>query len=117
MSNLTLTIGGRTHVVSVPDGEEAHIEQLGAMIEERVRKLGLQQQTETRMLLFAALVLADEIANADKARPAPPPPPPLPPPPPPPADPVSPEMVARIEALAARVEKLAARLEQSDEAP
>lgn len=115
MSNVTLSIGGRNFVVSATDGEESHIEMLGRMIDERARRIGAQTQSEPRMLLFAALVMADELHEAHKAAP---PPAPAPAPEPIAIEPAgpSPEMIARVEALAARVEKLAAHLEQTAEA-
>jgi cell division protein ZapA len=114
MSNVTLAIGGRTFTVSAPDGDEAHIEMLGRMIAERVaRGGGGPGQSEPRMLLFAALMLADELHEAHRQAAPPPAPPPAPEPELPPAD-VRPaaEVIARIETLAARVEKLAAHLEE-----
>lgn len=103
MTNVTLAIGGRTLTVSVAAGEEGHVEMLGRMIDERVRRLGqIGTQSETRMLLFGALMLADELHELH-ARPAPVPPPP------PPAE-IPPELVARIAALATRVENLATKL-------
>ena len=106
--NLTLGIGGRSHVVSVAPEEEAHIGRLAAMIDDRVRKLGLIGQTEARMLLFAALVLADELDAANSA-----------PPPEPVAIPAElpAGLIDRVTALADRVEKLAARLEQTGAEP
>jgi cell division protein ZapA len=108
--NLTLTIGGRNHVISIEPDEEQHVLTLAAMIDDRVRTLGLVHgQTEARMLLIAALMLADELHSLHTA--------PAPPPssgPPAPA-PIAPEIVARVAQLADRVEKLAARLEQSDD--
>lgn len=109
MSNVTLTIGGRPYTVSAADGEEAHIEMLGRMIGERVaRGAGGAGQSETRMLLFAALMLADELHDLHNQ---------LPPPrieatQPEPITGMQPaaEVIARIETLAARVEKLAAHL-------
>lgn len=107
MSNVTLTIGGRPYTVSAADGEESHIEMLGRMIAERVsRGSGGPGQSEPRMLLFAALMLADELHEAHRNV--------APPAPPVPAVEVRPaaEVIARIETLAARVEKLAAHLEE-----
>lgn len=121
MTNVNLTIGGRTFAVSASDGQETQIEMLGRMIDERVRKLGLAGQTETRMLLFAALVLADELHEAHAGGT-----PPAPPPPPAPAAPevvspepaeIPPELLERVANLAERVEKLAATLEQSGPTP
>lgn len=113
MSNVTLSIGGRNFVVSATDGEESHIEMLGRMIDERARKIGAQNQSEPRMMLFAALVMADELHEAHKAAP-----PPAPAPEPVVAEPAvpSPEIMARVDAIAARVEKLAAHLEDAGEA-
>jgi cell division protein ZapA len=124
--NLTLNIGGRKHVISIAPAEEPHLLMLGAMIDERIRKLGLAHgQTEARMLLIAALTLADELyalknPPTDAPPPAPEPEPepepapePTPAPPAAPA-PISPDLIARVAHLADRVEKLAARLEQSD---
>lgn len=107
MSNVNLTIGGRPYAVFAPDGEESHIEMLGRMVAERVASGGgAAGQSETRMLLFAALTLADELHELHRQMP------------PPsivsvetPAQPTA-EVLARIETLAARVEKLAAHLEE-----
>ncbi|MCH7627701.1 cell division protein ZapA [Novosphingobium sp.] len=113
MSNVTLSIGGRNFAVSATDGEESHIEMLGRMIDERARKIGAQNQSEPRMMLFAALVMADELHEAHKAAP-----PPAPVPEPAISEPAgpSPEIMARVAAIAARVEKLAAHLEDAGEA-
>jgi cell division protein ZapA len=61
MSNVNLAIGGRTFMVACADGEEGHIADLGRMIDDKVTASGAIAQNETRMLLFAALMLADEV--------------------------------------------------------
>jgi cell division protein ZapA len=67
MSNVTLAIGGRDHVVSCGPGQEAHIEELGRMIDAKLSAMpNLAGQTETRTLLFAALLLADEVHELRK---------------------------------------------------
>lgn len=110
MSNVTLTVGGRPYTVSAADGEEAHIEMLGRMVAERAaRGGGGPGQSEPRMLLFAALMLADELHELHRQMP-------------PPRDETqeaepelaapAAEVIARIETLAARVEKLAAHLSE-----
>jgi cell division protein ZapA len=64
MSNLALTIGGRSFSVACEDGEEAHVEALGRAIDAKVASVeGAAQQSESRMLLFAALMLADELSD------------------------------------------------------
>lgn len=110
MSNVTLSLGGRDFVVSSGPGEEDHVAMLGRMIDERLRAAGqFAGQGDMRMLLVAALLLADELHEAHN-REAPP-------------APVAPEpvpdrtVVARVEALTARVEKLALHLEQLAQTP
>ncbi len=61
MSNLTLSIGGRSYTVTCDPGEEAHVAELGGMIDSKLKTLGQAGQNESRSLLFAALLLADEI--------------------------------------------------------
>ena len=68
MKNMTLIIGGRDYVVACAKGEEAHVATLGGIIEEALASSppGVGQ-SETRSLLFAALLLADEV-HAARAR-------------------------------------------------
>lgn len=63
MANIDLEIGGRRFAVSVQPGEERHIELLGRMIDSRVRDANAVGQSEPRMLLYGALMLADELHN------------------------------------------------------
>lgn len=108
MSNVTLQIGGRPFTVSAAEGEEEHIEMLGRMIDERVKRMGGAGQSEARMMLFAALILADELHEEHRKAPPPPPEPVAAA-----AAEVPAEVISRIEALAERVEKLAQTLEQA----
>ncbi len=106
MSNVTLEIGGRRYTVACAPGEEAHIAMLGALINDKLAQLPkMAGQSEPRTLLFAALLLADELheaqakaAQATQAAPLPAPALPL-------AQP--------LENLADRLESLASRLEGS----
>ena len=101
MSNVTLSIGGRSYTVACAEGEESHVLGLGAMIHGKLAAMGeMAGQAETRMLLFASLLLADELHDAHKAAP-------------PGANnnPVSPAMALRLDQLAERLENLAQRLE------
>jgi cell division protein ZapA len=62
MSNVTLTIGGRFYTVACAEGEEAHIEALGRSIDGKLASLpNMSGQSEPRTLLYAALLLADEV--------------------------------------------------------
>lgn len=68
MSTVTLTIGPKSYSVACADGQEAHITQLGAMIADKYAQLGTSRAPlEAQNLLFAALFLADELAEARKA--------------------------------------------------
>lgn len=64
MSNVTLTIGGRSFTVAAANGEESHVGELGRMIDAMVSSGGLRSLSEPRMLLFAALMMADELHEA-----------------------------------------------------
>jgi len=62
MSNITLTIGGKHYTVACAPGEEGHIESLGRSIDSKLEGMtSLSGQSEARTLLFAALLLADEV--------------------------------------------------------
>ena len=63
MSNITLQIGGRSYIVACAPGEEAHVAGLGRLIDEKVLSIGTGHN-EVRQLLFAALILADELHEA-----------------------------------------------------
>lgn len=96
MGNVILPIGGRDFMLACADGEESHVKDLAALIHEKVLAAGAQGQTEGRMLLFAALMMADELhelraraASVDHASP----------------------VVDRLEKIAGFVESLAQRLE------
>lgn len=65
MGQVTIRIGGYSHPVSCQDGQEDHLMRMAAEVDRRVsalRAAGLQFG-ETRMLLLAALQLADETAD------------------------------------------------------
>ncbi len=62
MSTITLTIGGRDYAIACDDGEEAHLHRLGQIIDEKLQAMSTTApQSENRGLLFAALMLADEL--------------------------------------------------------
>lgn len=67
MSTVTLSIGPKSYTVACADGQEAHIRALGAMIAEKYAQLGsARAPLEAQNLLFAALFMADELAEARK---------------------------------------------------
>lgn len=105
MSNVTLSIGGRDHAVACGPGEEDHVRYLGQLIDAKVAQMeGATAQADARLLLFAALLLADEVHELKQALTA--------------AE-VAAEATAKeptdltplLEALATRLEKLASNLE------
>ena len=69
MGQVNLTINGRSFGVTCDDGQEGRIRRLGqyvdAKVAEFVAKIG--QVGEARLLLLAALVIADELADANEA--------------------------------------------------
>lgn len=94
MSDVTLSIGGRSYRVACADGQEAHILRLGAMIDHKLAAMdGATGQAEARTLLFAALLLADELYELKQPK----------------AD--GPDFAPQLETLASRLENIAAHLE------
>lgn len=73
MGNVTLAIGGREFMLACADGEESHVLRLALLIDEKVTASGAVGQTEPRMMLFAALMMADELHEL-RSRPEPAPP-------------------------------------------
>ncbi|MBX9896555.1 MAG: cell division protein ZapA [Qipengyuania sp.] len=66
MSQVTLQVGGRPYTVSCADGEEDRVRHLAAIVDGKLGSLGDNLAPgDTKNLLFAALLLADE---ADEAR-------------------------------------------------
>jgi cell division protein ZapA len=106
MSNVTLTIGGRSYTVACAEGEESHVFGLGRTIEDKLVSMGdAGGQSESRMLLFAALLLADdlhEMKGKVASMPAIPAAAPAP---------TSVFVGERLDAIAARLENLARQLE------
>ena len=93
-ARVTLEVGGRRYTLSCTPGEEEHVTRLGAMVAEKVAALGPPAgQSEAGVLLYAALLLADELDEARRHEGA--------------------AASAALEALADRLEQLAARLESA----
>ncbi len=92
MSNVTIGIAGRRYTIACAAGEEGHIEMLGRSIDAKLAALpNLAGQSEARLLLYAALLLADEAYEA--------------------ARPGDGQVAESLEAMAERLESLAGRLE------
>ena len=63
MGQVTVRIGGYTHPVSCEDGQEGHLIALAAEVDRRVGSIRAMggQFGESRLLLLASLLLADEL--------------------------------------------------------
>lgn len=71
MAEVTLSIGGRPHVVACRDGEEANFARLGAMLDSRweTARRASGGLSGERTMLFVALILADALDETER-RPA-----------------------------------------------
>ena len=102
MSDVTIRIGGRNYTVACGPGEEARIAALGDMVDGKLTQIpNLSAQSEARTLLYATLLLADELQEAGNA----------PAPASAPAPSPDPAIADTIENLAEKLESLASRLE------
>lgn len=111
MATLDLEIGGYRYALACRDGEEQHLRDVAALVDARttdaVRAMG--GMNEARQLLFAALMLADELEEARSARPAAPAPALAERPPEP-----DPRLLDALDRVAARLEALADAGESAD---
>lgn len=112
MADVHLTIAGRNYLVTCKDGEESHLQRLGAAVHAKAEDAGgaAGGLNESRLLLFSALLLADEVHElklaqtgsnlptvANVPEPA--------------SNPQVDQMATVLERLADRIEKLASGLE------
>ena len=104
MAEVELTIAGRPYKVACRNGEEETLRAAGAMVDAKSREAlaGLGTLSESRQLLFAALLLADQIIDGREFEV--------------PRGPDE-ELVNRTNRLAARLESLADELEQGQMTP
>ncbi len=82
MALVTVKINGTPHTVGCKDGQESHLEAMAAEVDRRLQALGAQAgaqgaqvvgtAAESRLLVLAALMLADElhdtVVELDQAR-------------------------------------------------
>ena len=102
MAEVDLTIAGRDYRVACRSGEEESLRNAAALVDGKSREAlaGLGTLSESRQLLFASLLLADQLLEK-RAGDAPPPP--------------DPAVVQRVAILAERLESLAGALERKAE--
>ena len=99
MAEIDVFIAGRAYKVACRDGEEDSLRKAAALVDSKSREAlaGLGTLSEARQLLFASLLLADDLVDDGRA--------------PPPAAPVDPALAERAERIADRLESLASTLE------
>lgn len=106
MPQISISINGRSYPVACDEGQEERLRELARSVDARVAGFARQvgQAGEARLLVLVALVLADELAEANETlrrlgaqTPAP--------------DDAA--IAAGVDQLAARVEAVATRLESS----
>lgn len=97
MAEVNLTIAGRSYQVGCRPGEEENLLAAARMVDAKSREAlsGLGTLSEARQLLFASLLLADQLLEKPGAQ----------------AAIIDPALAPRIDALATRIESLAASLE------
>ena len=99
MSEVKLKVGGRVYTVAVADGQEEALRTLAGKVDAKIAGMGQKVSTnEAKNLLFAAILLADELEEANRAK----------------AAAAAPSLDA--DALASRLEGLAQSLENAVEA-
>ena len=68
MAQVTLRINGYAYTVGCQDGEEQHLQGMAGEVERRIEgiKSAIGQSGESRMLVMAALMMADDLFESDK---------------------------------------------------
>ena len=66
MAQISVEVNGRPYAVGCEDGQEQHLLELAKMFDHQVRQVSqdVGQLGDTRLFLMAALLLADELADA-----------------------------------------------------
>lgn len=102
MAEVDIEIAGRHYRVACRDGEEQNLRHAAEMVDAKGREAlaGLGALSESRTLLFASLLLADQLIEKRGVVT------------PPPSMPPDPQVVRRVDALAERLERLAGYLEK-----
>jgi cell division protein ZapA len=110
MATIELEIAARKYLVACRDGEEAPLRSAAALVDQRARDAAaaLGSLSESRLLLLAALMLADDVHEMQSnggggAAPAP-------------ASGTDEQLLSALEAMASRIEALAERVDGRAEA-
>jgi cell division protein ZapA len=107
MASVEVEIASRKYNVACRDGEEAHLRSVAAIVDAKAvdAAAALGSLSEARQLLFASLLLADELQEHRDGNP-----------PAPPSEP-DPAMLDALDGIASRLERLADRLESGGPNP
>nr|WP_294167412.1 cell division protein ZapA [uncultured Sphingomonas sp.] len=107
MAEVEINVAGRSYRVACRDGEEDHLRAAATIVDAKSREAlaGMGALSEGRQLLFASLLIADQLiekqgGEAPRA-----------------AVPPDPQVARRVDVLAERLERLAGGLEQAAAAP
>ncbi len=107
MAEVTLSVGGYHYKIACRDGEEAHLQRLGEMVNAKAveARSAVGNASEVRQLLLSALLFADETLERSQGDA-------------PVAAPAIPEqLTAALERLADRIELIATRVENLNQHP
>lgn len=101
MAEVEISVAGRNYKVGCRDGEEDELLAAASIVDAKSREAlaGMGALSEARQLLFASLLIADQLIEKKGIET------PLP------AMPPDPQVVRRVDALAERLERLASNLE------
>jgi cell division protein ZapA len=103
MADVTVEIGGNSYTIACREGEEAHLTNIAALVDRKATEArdAVGGVSEVRQLLFASLLLADELSDLQKSHKT-----------------IAPQdagtepaVASLIEQIASRVEALATKLE------
>ena len=102
MASVEVEIAARKYSVACRDGEEEHLRSVAAIVDSKARDAAsaLGSLSESRQLLFASLLLADELKEHRSGQP------------PAPAAQIDPALADALERLAGRIESLAEQIER-----
>jgi len=107
VAELDVDVAGRRYRVACRDGEEDNLRAAVAIVDAKSREAlaGMGALSEARQLLFASLLIADQLIDKKGVQA------------PQQLMPPDPQVVRRVDALAERLERLAGSLEKTAAAP
>ena len=70
MPELNVSVGGRSYLVACDEGQQDRLQSLAAYMEEKVQVLvrSTRQAADQRLLVMAALLIADELFDCQAAK-------------------------------------------------